>query len=244
VRDPISLTCLGSAAALSDGRLWNGLLLDRRILLDCPPTAIPQLHKLGVEPTEIDVVFISHLHADHTFGLPFLLLEYCIRYEREAPLYIVGPPRLEESTRQLCALAWPDMERHGFRPRVPTVFIEVTPGLHRAGDLEFEAIPMQHFDLAAFGYRFVYQDRVIAYSGDTEECSALSRLTEDPDVLILEMTHPRETPEPGHMDARAVDRLTRPARRRGAKVFATHMSCCAEPIDGITLCEDGKTYWI
>jgi ribonuclease BN (tRNA processing enzyme) len=242
VNDPIPLTCLGSAAAVTDGRPWNALLIDGRIALDFPPTAVPQLHRLGFDITAVDTIFISHLHADHTFGLPFLLLEYCLRCERAAPLYIVGPPGVEKMTHDLFEIAWPAMRANGVCPRAPVEFVEVDEGAHRAGDIEFEAIRMLHFDLAAFGYRIKYKNRLIAYSGDTGECSSLELLMKDADVLILEMTHPNETVDPGHMDAKAVDRLTRSARKRGVKVFATHMTCCADPIKGITLCEDGKTY--
>ena len=240
----VPLTCLGSAAALTDGRLWNCLLLDRRILLDIPPTAVTELHRLDHKTTDIDVIFVSHLHADHMFGLPFFLLEYCTRYERSEPIYIVGPKTIEETTHALCETAWPNMRAHGFEPRVPVVFIEVEEGDYRAGDLPFEAIEMSHFDLDAFGYRFTYKDLVIAYSGDTCECTPLERMLDGTDVAIVEMTHIGEAAGEGHLDALTVERLSKLPCCSRTRIFATHMGRMPEPIEGITLCEDGKTYWI
>ena len=219
-------------------------MLDRRIILDFPPTAVTQLHRLNYDLTAIDILFISHLHADHMFGLPFFLLEYCIRYQREEPVYIIGPPSLENVTHTLCELAWPNMRKKGLRPRVPVVFLEVEEGTHRIADLEFDAIPMRHFNLEAFAYRFAYEGRTFAYSGDTGECEQLNRLMKDADVVILEMTHPREDVDPEHLDAAAVVHWAKVARQGGAKVFATHMSEIPEPIEGVTLCEDGRTYWV
>lgn len=226
------------------------MLIDGKILLDLPPTAIPQMHRLGIDPKSVDVIFISHQHADHSFGLPFLLLEYCVRYERSEPLFIVGPTGLEEKTEQMCELAWPDMRAEGFRPRVPLRFVEIqNEGDYRAGVLSFKAIPMKHFGLNALGYRFDYEGKTFAYSGDTGECEQLCRLLEGVDVAIIELTHPRssEVPEhidPGHLDNDEVVRITADLRKQGALVLATHMSGTPDPISGITICEDGETYYV
>ncbi len=243
--EQIPLTCLGSGAALTDGRQWNSLLIDGRILLDLPPTAVVEMQRLGLDLTEIDVIFISHLHADHNFGLPFLLLEYCIRRERDRPIYIVGPPGIEEQTETLCDLAWPDMRKAGFEPHVPVSYVEVTQdGEYRAGELEFTAVQMEHFTLTAFGYRFDYRDRTIAYTGDTGECKQLGRLLGGADVAIIELTHPEASEDPGHLDAPAVAYWLKRLRSEGARVFATHMSGTPDPIEGLEICEDGRTYQI
>ena len=241
----MSLTCLGSGAALTDGRRWNSILIDRRILLDLPPTAVVELQRLDLDLTEIDVILISHLHADHMFGLPFLLLEYCIRRKRDRPLYVIGPPGIEARTKTLCDLAWPDMRDAGFEPHVPVSYIELTEdGVYRAGDFEFTAIRMQHFTLEAFGFRFHHKGRTIAYTGDTGNCIQLEKLLDGVDVAILEWTHRLASDDPGHLDAPAVAHWVARLRQQGARVFATHMSETPEPIDGLTICEDCATYEI
>jgi ribonuclease BN (tRNA processing enzyme) len=242
----VPLLCLGSAAALSDGRRWNATLVDGRILLDLPPTAVLGMHRHGVDLASIDVVLISHLHADHVFGLPFLLLEYAVRCERSKPLYIVGPPGLRAQSETLFALAWPGMGRAGLRPKGPIEYVEVEPcrDVHVA-DLVVSATPMSHFGLLAFGYRFTCQGVRFAYTGDTGDCRELEELLSDVDVAIMELTHPTSKNDPGHLDIERMARLTQEARRRGTRFFATHMS--APPtvsLEDVTVCEDGKTYWV
>ena len=37
------------------------------------PTALPHLRRCGFAVEDIEVVVVSHFHADHCFGWPFLL---------------------------------------------------------------------------------------------------------------------------------------------------------------------------
>ena len=245
MREHIPLLCLGSGAALADGRNWSSLLLDQKIVLDLPPTSIPQMIRMGVDFSRIEHIFISHLHADHMFGLPFLLLEYCIRRERDNPLYIIGPPAIEQVTYQLCDIAWPDLRKVGFEPRIPLKFIEIPQaGDYQAGDFPFSAVCMDHFDLDAFGYRFSYKERTIAYTGDTGKGAQLHQLLDDVDVAILELTHPRASKDPGHMDQPTFVKIAEWLQAQGSTVVATHMSETPDPIPGVEICEDGNTIWI
>jgi ribonuclease BN (tRNA processing enzyme) len=243
--DSIPILCLGSGAALSDGRSYSSILIDDRILLDLPPTAVVQLHRLGKDPAKIDVIFISHLHADHVFGVPFLLLEYCVSYERPEPLYIVGPQGLEKTIEALCDIAWPEMRKAGFDPHVPIVYTEVEAGHeYRLADVAFVPFEMVHFGLSAFGYRIDYRDRIIAYSGDTEEGPGMGTLLHEADAAILELTCPETCDTGGHLGRDQFARLVKPLTDRGSLVLATHMSRLPVPIEGVTLCEEGSVYEI
>ncbi len=64
-----------------------------RILVDCGEGTQRQLVKTVGLP-EIDVILITHLHADHWLGLPGMLKTYDLR-DRERPLELFGPPGLK-----------------------------------------------------------------------------------------------------------------------------------------------------
>ncbi len=242
----ISLLCLGSAAALSDGRQWNATLIDGRILLDLPPTAVLQMRRHGIDLASLEVVLISHLHADHVFGLPFLLLEYAVRCKRDRPLYIVGPRGLQAQSEALYTLAWPGIRGAGLHPGRMIEYVEVEPWQEvRAADLVVSAVPMSHFGLLALGYRFAYRGLRFAYTGDTGDCCELEELLGDADVAVMELTHPRPKSDPGHLDIERLAFLTEEGRKRGMRLFATHMSERPnQPIEGVTICEDDATYWV
>jgi metal-dependent hydrolase (beta-lactamase superfamily II) len=39
------------------------------------PTSLSALKKLSIHPSDLEAVFVSHRHADHFGGLPFLILD-------------------------------------------------------------------------------------------------------------------------------------------------------------------------
>ena len=98
----LELTFLGTGNAFAPTRYWSSFLVNDRYLFDAPPTLMPHLKQLGKDPGDIEVIFISHFHGDHYFGLPFLLLEFAELAPRTKDLTIVGPPgitkRVESST--------------------------------------------------------------------------------------------------------------------------------------------------
>src|SRR4030042_1537586 len=73
---PLELTFLSAGNAFVGDRYWSSFLLNRRYLFDAPPTTLPHLRKLRMPTLDIAAVFITPFHADHFFGLPFLLLDY------------------------------------------------------------------------------------------------------------------------------------------------------------------------
>ena len=69
----------------------------------------------------LDRVFLTHLHSDHTVGLPDLLLTPWV-LERERPLEVFGPRGTAEMTRHLVAAYDADIRRRidGLQPQNPT----------------------------------------------------------------------------------------------------------------------------
>ena len=89
------ITMLGTGNAfLPNGRHHSFAIIDRKHIIDAPPTALISLRENGIKIDEITTIFITHLHGDHIFGLPGLLctLDDC----REKPLIIHGPPGLTQ----------------------------------------------------------------------------------------------------------------------------------------------------
>ncbi len=203
------VTFLGTGNYLAAGRYWNSFMIDRTILVEPSPIALPHFRTAGFSAAALDVVVISHFHADHTFGWPFLLLEL-LRSNRTSPLFVVGPPALEEFLASMLDLAGvPDVAAAAAKS-LDLRHIEVDGAWQVAADLRFRAVEVDHVDhLRCFGYLFQRGQGVLAYSGDTRPCAGLDELAANANTLILECNSQHSPPSlpVTHMDVPAVRAL-------------------------------------
>jgi len=114
VRDPesetndvVRVTVLGSGDAFgSGGRLHSGYLVEApgtAFLVDCGPSVLQAMKRIGKDPAALDFVLLSHLHGDHFGGVPFLFMEYRYLHDRTCPFAVYGPPGTERRVRMLFA---------------------------------------------------------------------------------------------------------------------------------------------
>lgn len=224
-RKPLDLFFLGSGNAFgAEGRAFSSFLVNGRYLFDAGPTVLQQLKRAKIKSNDIDAVLISHFHADHFFGLPFLFLDLW-REGRTREIVIAGPPGVEERSEQLLEL--------GF-PRVPSMmtafkrrYIEVGDGVEaEAAGLQFTAAEVEHVpDLQCFAFRAHLDDRTIMYSGDSKLCAGLLRLVPGADTLVLECSCGGD---PVHMSTGDVLEVVRSASP-GAQTIITHLDGNDQP---------------
>jgi ribonuclease BN (tRNA processing enzyme) len=152
---------------------------------------------------------------------------------------------MEEATVELCHAAWPDLKREDLAQRATVSFVEIgEEGKYQAGGIAFETVKMKHFGMDAYGYRFTYKGRKIAFTGDTEAGPHLDRLLAGADIVITELTYAVPSNDPGHLDIETVSEMVAQLRARGAIVLATHLRETPAPIEGLLICRDGETYLV
>ena len=142
-----------SASAPTAGRAPTALLVRRggdRLLFDCAEGTQRQLMRSSLGLPDLDQIFLTHYHADHTLGLPGLLKTFALR-GREVPLTVYGPPGLRE--------LFNDLRRVFGKVTYPLETIEVRPGeaLERDG-YRILGIPVHH-GISAVGYAVVEDER-------------------------------------------------------------------------------------
>jgi ribonuclease BN (tRNA processing enzyme) len=220
-----TLTFLGTGNFLAQGRYWSNVLIDGTVLVETAPTALPHLRRLGVGADQIDAIFVSHFHPDHTFGWPFLILEV-MRAGRDRPLYVVGPPDAKDFFAEMMALGGvPDVHEE-VHSRLDIRYMEGDGTWQDAGPVRFRAVEVVHVPhLRCFGYLFDRGGRTIGYSGDVHPCPGLDELAAGADVLVLECNGPH--PWPTHMDIGSVRELR--ARFPDVPFILTHVGGDVDP---------------
>lgn len=225
------LIVLGSGSCAPTARRGSsGLLLEaagRLILLDGGAGVVEKMARTGLFYGDLDAVFYTHEHADHTAGIIPLLfaLNYTPGFERTRPLPVFGPGGTADLLRRAMAFGRAVAPK-GYE--VPVT--ELRPGATGAVEgVRFRAEAMCHAGLPALGYRFEAEGISLAYSGDTEECDGLAALAEGVDLLILECSYPAGTPLTGHLDAAACGRVARGAGAR--RLLLVHMYEACDSVD-------------
>lgn len=139
-------------------------------------------------------VFITHLHTDHTVGLPDLMFTPW-QNGRAEPLEVYGPPGALRMTTNI-EEAWVEdihMRLFGLEGRTAHNYRAVTREIgagtvYDDGTVRVDAIPVAHTSWpVAFGFRFVTPDRTIVISGDTRPSPSLVEACNGCDVLVHEV---------------------------------------------------------
>ena len=163
-------------------------MVDGRVLLDGGAPLLPHMHRLGVQPSDIDVVFLTHFHGDHTLGLPPFVL-HRIFIDKPRQLTFVGPDGVAERLESLWEVSWGPDWKSVMLPRFKARYIDARASGQVAGH-RYETVKLDHGSTGCNGYRIHFGDTVLAYSGDTEPTAPLDRLVDGADVAIVEATGP------------------------------------------------------
>ncbi len=152
------------------------------ILCDCG-FSVPHSYFAGCnDPDQLDVLWISHFHGDHFFGVPLLLLRFW-EMRRTRPLVITGQAGVEEKVISAMDLAFPR-----FRAKLcyDLEFHEVEPGLkHRVSGTTFQSVQTDHSQ-RNLGLLIDDGDKRVYYSGDGRPTSAVSGLISNCDLAVHE----------------------------------------------------------
>src|ERR1700752_1082973 len=91
---------VGSGDAFGSGGRFNTCIHvvseELNFLLDCGASSVIAMKRLGIDPNAIDLIVLTHYHADPCGGVPFFILNAQFVAKRMRPLAIAGPPPIKE----------------------------------------------------------------------------------------------------------------------------------------------------
>jgi ribonuclease BN (tRNA processing enzyme) len=218
------LQFIGSSDAFGAGGRYNTCFHvtgdNVNFLLDCGASSLPAMNLRGTDRNAIELMLITHFHADHFGGIPFFILDAMYISKRCDPLVIAGPPGLRDWYERAMAAAFP-----GDRPMpFELVLIEVEIGKRqKIGGLHVTPQHVRHDDRAGpcLAYRVEFEGKTLSYSGDTEWTDVLFPVAKGADLFICECSN-YERCVPTHM---TYTQLREHIPNFGAKrTILTHMS--------------------
>ena len=148
----------------------------------------------ALDPSKLDIAFVSHLHSDHTLGLPDLILTPWV-LGRTAPLELYGPPGISAMAENILKAYTDDIHIRitGLEQANKTGYEvnahEIKPGIiYQDANVKVTAFAVRHGSWPlALGYRFDAAGKSIVFSGDTAPAESVVEACSGCDLLIHEV---------------------------------------------------------
>ncbi|WP_328944878.1 MBL fold metallo-hydrolase [Streptomyces sp. NBC_00250] len=225
----LRITVLGSATPFArPGNACSGYLVEGggvRVWVDAGSGTLAELQRY-VALGDVDAVWISHLHADHSADL--LTYYYALLYSgRELPLPVplFGPAGIAD---RLAGFLTNGSERS---PVGRAFAVEELHDGHvaRIGGLTLTSRAVEH-GLPAFALRVEDErGRSLVYSGDCEPCPSLVELARDCDLFVCEA----DGGAPGHHSAAQAGRSA--AEAGAGRLVVTHVGAAVTAAEAVAL---------
>jgi ribonuclease BN (tRNA processing enzyme) len=187
----MQLQFVGSGDAFGSGGRFNTCFhvagREFNFLIDCGASSLVAMKRFGVDCNAIDLIVLTHYHADHCGGVPFFILDAQYLSRRTRPLTIAGPPPLNDWFARQMEAAFEGLLRT--TRKFELTLTELAPGApwrFRNAEIRSFQVPHGAPPESSHGYRIDMDDRVLAVSGDTEWTDTLIDIGRDADLFVSE----------------------------------------------------------
>ena len=169
----------------------------KKLLFDCGRGSAQRIEQLKIPFTEMDALFLTHLHSDHTVGIPDLWLTGWAR-GRKVPFQVWGPAGTKEMMSHLEEAFQFDIRIRQEDDKLPAQGVAVTAKdieqgvVYDNSGIKVTAFAVDHGMVKpALGYRIDFAGHSVVLSGDTRPSENLIHFSAGTDVLIHEVIDPQ-----------------------------------------------------
>lgn len=169
---------------------------ERGYLFDMGEGCSSSLLRMGINQESIVAGFISHMHPDHSSGLP-LLLQLMHLSSRKAPFEVWLPAEAEEAIEVCLRAFYLFPERLCFPLRLQPIkgnpilpddvlSVSVFANHHLNG---YRQVADPHQKLESYSFEIIAEGKVVDYSGDIGSLTDLEGFVSSPNLLLTECMH-------------------------------------------------------
>ena len=160
----MKINIIGSGS-IGSGVMSASYLIDDHILVDVPNGVIKYLKHLNYDILHIDTILITHLHGDHFFDLPFLMLGKYFNHDKTL-MKVICPYGTVRKLKYLFRLGFP----YDFRKVMNSINIEFIEHKSRShtqlGEYLIESRNVKHGKIKpAFGYVIHKEGKKLDFQG-------------------------------------------------------------------------------
>lgn len=178
------------AAVIVDGQAY---LVDFGVGLVRQAAAMMERGIEALAAAKLTRGFLTHLHSDHTLGLPDLILTPWV-LKRSEPLKLFGPAGTEAMVDHLLKAYAVDIQsrqdglEQANQVGIQVEVTEIDEGIiYQDERVTVEAFRVNHPPFEAYGYKFTCPDKVIVFSGDTTPTDNIIQWAQGCDILVHEV---------------------------------------------------------
>jgi len=173
---------------------------DKYFVVDAGRGVMMRLAATDLPEKQLAGVFLTHLHSDHTSGLPDLFNSTWAIYKRKTPLELYGPRGIDGVSKAITAFYKEDIHiRRDQVEMLPAAGAKINSHIikegvvYQEGDVKVTAFRVDHPPVKeAYGYRFEAFGKSVVISGDTTLSENLIKYARGADVLVHEAYLPEE----------------------------------------------------
>tara|TARA_R110002050_G_scaffold57423_5_gene129188 strand:- start:104520 stop:105431 length:912 start_codon:yes stop_codon:yes gene_type:complete len=194
----ITVTLLGTGTPRPDiNRFGPATLIEyknKKFLFDAGRGVTMRLRQAGVELSEINQVFITHLHSDHIIGFDDLLLTGWI-WQRQGSLHVYGPEGISLFIQNIKGAYSEDINFRNKHTLLEIDNLEIISHtiktdikIYDEDGLTITAFSVNHGIVEpSFGYLIKTSEHSVVISGDTSYSENLVHHSQGVDLLIHEL---------------------------------------------------------
>ena len=201
----------GRFSSINQRRMTGGFRIDnlggKNYHVDPGPGALVRTYQFGLDPRNVDGVFVSHSHTDH-YNDAEIIIEAMTNGMTQNYGHIIGSKSVLSGFDMWgpCISSY-----HQSRSKV----LEIEKGDIRYFDnCLIKATPTNHADPKGVGFQIEYKDFKISYTSDTSYFPELAKAHEGADILIASVLRPGNKSIRGHLCSSGFIRLIKEIKPR------------------------------
>lgn len=218
----MKIKMVGTGALTGKSRS-SSVLIENSVLIDCGNGIFKTMLEQQIDIESISYLFVTHMHADHFFDIPFLILYRNIKGIM-SPLNIYVPLGEKDTLYKLFNIAYPDINNWDTIMKKTNVNIYEYNSENENNTsigLNVKAVKVAHGNFEnSYGFVVKNETNSLFISGDSSYCDQVEKMILETKASILDISFIQS--KPSHMGINDLEKIIKYCNNK--KIITIHMT--------------------